>query len=105
YYVEHTKIDLPDEFLKTWLKRSAPDITDDILDREFKAYRRQLVWDLIKNRIAEDQGIKVEEAEVLNRAKQLIASQFGGQAIIDQLGDRMDAIAVNYLSNNEGENY
>src|SRR5690606_40746472 len=62
-------------------------------------------WDLIKNRIGEDNGIKLEEAEVLERAKQVIAAQFGGQAIIDQLGDRMDAIAVNYLTNNEGENY
>lgn len=105
HFVEHTKIDLPDEFLKTWLKRSAPDITDDLLEREFKTYRRQLLWDLIKNRIAEDHSIKVEEGEVLNRAKQLIAAQFGGQAIIDQLGDRMDAIAMNYLTNNEGENY
>jgi trigger factor len=105
YYIENTKIDLPDEFLKTWLKRSAPDITDDLLEREFKAYRRQLLWDLIKNRIGEDHGIKVEEGEILDRAKQLIASQFGGQALIDQLGDRMNAIAVNYLTNNEGENY
>ncbi|HEY8511728.1 MAG TPA: trigger factor [Cyclobacteriaceae bacterium] len=105
YYVENTKIDLPDGFLKTWLKRSAPDVTDELLEREFKAYRRQLLWDLIKNRIAEDNGIKVEETEVLDRTKQLLASQFGGQAIIEQLGDRMDAIAMNYLTNNEGENY
>ncbi|HEX7014080.1 MAG TPA: trigger factor [Cyclobacteriaceae bacterium] len=104
YFVEHTKIDLPDEFLKSWLKRSAPDVTDDLLEREFKTYRRQLLWDLIRNRIGEDNGINVEEVEVVNRAKQLIAAQFGGQAIIDQLGDRMDAIAMNYLSNNEGEN-
>jgi trigger factor len=104
YYIENTKIDLPDEFLKTWLKRSAPDITDDLLDREFKVYRRQLLWDLIKNKIAEDHQIKVEEPEMVDRAKQLIASQFGGQALIDQLGDRMNEIAVNYLTNNEGEN-
>ncbi len=105
YYIKNTKVELPDEFLKTWLKRSAPDITDDLLENEFKAYRRQLLWDLIKNRIGEDNEIKLEEAEVLERAKQVIAAQFGGQAIIDQLGDRMDAIAVNYLTNNEGENY
>ena len=105
HFVENTKIELPDEFLKTWLRRSAPEITDELLDREFKTYRRQLLWDLIKNRIAEDHQIKVDEGEVLNRAKQLIAAQFGGQAIIDQLGDRMDAIAMNYLTNNEGENY
>src|SRR5690606_29730512 len=39
HFVENTKIELPDEFLKTWLRRSAPEITDELLDREFKTYR------------------------------------------------------------------
>jgi trigger factor len=35
----------------------------------------------------------------------MIIAQFGGQAFADQLKDRIDAIADNYLSNENGQNF
>jgi trigger factor len=76
-----------------------------VLSKEFDAYTRGLKWDLIKNRIAEDKGIKVESEEVRSKAKELIIAQFGGQAFAEQLGDRLDGIADNYLQNENGQNF
>ncbi len=104
YYVENTKINLPDEFLKSWLKASGnQQITDEVLEKEFKAYRESLKWDLIKNKIADDNGIKVEGDEVRQKAKEMIAEQFGGVAFADQLGDRFDALVNNYLAGQDGK--
>ncbi|MBS1680361.1 MAG: trigger factor [Bacteroidetes bacterium] len=108
YYVDHTKINMPEVFLKTWLKATGNgQVTDEVLEKEFKSYRDSLKWDLVKNKIAEDQGIKIEEQEVREKAKQLILDQFGGQAIADQLGDKLNDIATNYLAGKDGkgENY
>ena len=106
HFVDHTKINMPDEFLKIWLKNTGGDkITDEVLDKEFKQYKESLKWDLIKNKIAEDLKINVEAEEVKTKAKQMIMEQFGGQAFAAQLGDRLDAIADNYLSDQEGKNF
>jgi trigger factor len=106
YYLNHTKINLPDNFLKTWLKTSSQgQVTDDVIDTEFEHYVRGLKWDLIKNKIADDNKIKVEPDEVRNKAKEMIIAQFGGQAFADQLKDKMDGIAENYLSNENGQNF
>lgn len=104
YYVDHTDMKMPENFLKSWLKNSGQgEITDAVLEKEFTSYRDSLKWDLIKNKIAEEKEIKVEGDEVRERAKQFIMEQFGGPAIAAQLGDKLNDIANNYLSGQDGK--
>lgn len=106
HFVDNTKINMPDDFLKIWLKNTGGDkITDEILEKEFSQYKESLKWDLIKNKIAEDLKIIVEAEEVKAKAKEMIMEQFGGQAFAAQLGDKLDGIADNYLSDQEGKNF
>lgn len=106
YFLAHTSMNLPSDFLKTWLKSTSEgQVNDDVLEKEFDQYVRGLKWDLIKNKIADDHTIKVEAEEVREKAKEMIVAQFGGQAFADQLKDRLDAIAENYLSNENGQNF
>lgn len=106
YYLKNTKVNLPEGFLKSWLKATSDGkVTDDVLTNEFDGYTRNLKWDLIKNKIAEDAKISVETDEVKVRAKEVILSQFGGAAFAEQLGDRLDAITDNYLSHENGQNF
>ncbi|HYF70794.1 MAG TPA: trigger factor, partial [Ohtaekwangia sp.] len=98
HFIANTNINLPDEFLKNWLKVSSEGKIDDVvLEKEFNEYKRGLKWDLVKNRIAEDNKITVEADEVRAKAKEMIISQFGGQAFAEQIADRLDGITDNYL--------
>jgi trigger factor len=104
HLVDHTKISMPELFLKNWLKMSSNgQVTEEILDKEFNAYKESLKWDLIKNKIAEEKAIKVEGDEVREKAKQQITEQFGGAAIAAQLGDKLNDIANNFLSGQDGK--
>lgn len=106
YFLDSTAINLPDNFLKAWLKASSQgQVTDSVLDKEYDQYIRGLKWDLIKTKIADDNGIKVEAEEVKNKAKELITAQFGGPAFAAQFGDKLDSFADNYLSGEEGKNF
>jgi trigger factor len=106
YFISHTAINLPDEFLKNWLMISSQGkVTEDVLTREFDEYKRSLKWDLVKNKIAEDNKITVDADEVRAKAKELIISQFGGQAFAEQIADRLDGIADNYLQHENGQNF
>ncbi len=106
HFIANTSINLPDDFLKTWLKMSSKgQVTDSVLEKEFEEYKRGLKWDLVKNRIADDNKIKVEADEVRAKAKDMIISQFGGQAFAAQISDKLDGIADNYLQNDNGQNF
>jgi trigger factor len=106
YFLDNTKINLPSDFLKSWLKSSSQgQVTDDILEKEFDQYVRGLKWDLIKTKIADDHKIAVEAGEVRDKAKELITAQFGGPAFAAQFGDKLDQFADNYLQNENGQNF
>jgi trigger factor len=106
YFIKNTTIDLPVAFLRSWLKATSKgEVTDSVLDNEFDSYSRSIKWDLVKNRIADDNKIAVVADEVRQKAKDMIVAQFGGQAFAAQLQDKLDGIADNYLQNENGQNF
>lgn len=106
HFISNTKITLPEDFLKNWLKATSEgQVTDEVIATEFESYIRSVKWDLIKNKIAEDHNIKVEADDVKAKAREMIIAQFGGPGIASQLQDRLDAITDNYLSHENGQNF
>jgi trigger factor len=106
HLVDKTKIETPNEFLKEWLlATNEGKITKEQIEAEFDLYIKDLKWSLIRNKIAEDQQIKVEQQEISDKTKLILAEQFGGPAILEQLGDKMDEFVKSYLEGNEGQNY
>ena len=106
YFVDKTKIDTPNEFLKDWLLASnAGKVTAEQIDSEFDLYIKDLKWSLIRNKVAEDNKLSVEQQDITDKTKIILAEQFGGPAILEQLGDKMDEFVKTYLEGNEGQNY
>ena len=103
--IDVTKITLPNNFLKNWLLRTNENISPEVLEKEYDHYQKELKWSLVRNKIAKDQAIKIENDEILGEAKIMLAQQFGGMAALEQLGDQMDAMAENYLKAENGDNY
>jgi trigger factor len=60
---------------------------------------------LIRNKISEDSKLEVGNDEIKAKAIEVLAEQFGGPAVIQQLGDKMDEFADSYLKANNGEHY
>ena len=104
--LESTKIEVPNAFYKKWILASNKDkITEDELNKDFDDYIKELKWSLIVNKVAEENSIKVEHAEVVENAKKLIMAQFASYGMTQNLSENLDAFADNYLQGNEGQNY
>ncbi|UXP32691.1 trigger factor [Reichenbachiella agarivorans] len=104
-FIDNIKIELPDEFLKRWLKVSNKDITDEQIETEYPLYTNDLRWSMIKNKIAKANDIKVENQDVVDEAKNMIRQQFGSMGMSEQMEANIDAFADNYLRAENGNNY
>lgn len=99
--IDQVKIDLPDAFLRSWLiKINEGKYTAEQIDQDFDNVKKDIRWNLIKNEIASQFEVKVEYAEVVEKAKDMVRQQFGGYLPADQPGmeEMVEKIAMNYLT-------
>lgn len=92
-------IKLPAEFLKRWLKINNPEAGADVdWDKEYEQMIPQIKWQLISDRIAEKLGVKVEEADVMARAKFIAHQQFAQYGIYNMDDETLNDTAKRILS-------
>lgn len=104
--IKKTSIDLPEEFLKEWLIRANSEkFSEADVEKEFPMYVQQLTWSLISNTIAEENNIKAEHSDVIEKTREMIREQLGTSGMGAHMEDNMDMFVNNYLQANEGQNY
>lgn len=82
----------PDAFLKRWLLATNKNLTAETLEEDFPKMIEDLKWQLIKDKLAKKNEVKVEAEDVDAYAKQVARAQFAqyGMVGLD------DAILENY---------
>ena len=106
-FLANTKIEISAEFLKRFLLvNNDGKMTAEQIDKDFDLYQEDLKWLLIRNKIGEDNDVKVEHAEVIARTKELFLQQFGGMtSLSEEMEETMNKLADNYLASENGKNY
>jgi trigger factor len=74
--LEKTDFRLPEEFLKKWLLRVNENTTREQIESEFEHFRKDLKWQLIRNKVARDNEVKISEEELLKEAQNITRYQF-----------------------------
>jgi len=74
--MEKTDFKLPEEFLKKWLLRVNEKSTQEQIDKEFDSFRKDLKWQLIRNKVARDNEVKISEEELQKEAENITRYQF-----------------------------
>ncbi len=69
-------LELPEKILKDFLVNQNEGITKENVDAEFDKMRGQLTWDLIRDNIANQYGIKLSEEDLKNEARGVVIRQF-----------------------------
>jgi len=105
HLIEKAKIVLPDSFLKRWLMEVNKEMTEEVLEKEYSTYAKELKWSLIRNSIVKNQDIQIDNEEVVEEAKVLIRNQFAASGVGEGMEDQLDNFANNYLQGENGDNY
>ncbi|MDE6295521.1 MAG: hypothetical protein K2M03_05590 [Muribaculaceae bacterium] len=91
------EVELPEDVLKDYLMQTNENITPETVDETFASMRPQLVWQLVRDEIADKLAIKVDEEDMLNTARALARQQFAQYGMANVPEDVLDKYAHNIL--------
>ncbi len=74
--IEGIHIELPDEFLRKWLKTTNEKLTEAELAEGYDDFAKNLKWTLIENKLIQDNNIEIKYEDVFQTAKQRLDAQF-----------------------------
>jgi trigger factor len=100
--VEKTKVDLPNKFLKRWIKLSnEKPISDEQIENEFDGYAKNLKWQLIQGNIFKSNQIKLDNQEAIDFTKGLLVSNYAQYGIPAPEDNELTSSALQVLKNKE----
>jgi len=99
--VEKVNPELPEAFLKRWLKEANQDVTEEQIENDFDGFVKDLRWQLIKDFIAKENELKVEEEEAMGLAKQIAHAQYSQYGIYNTPEDQLESFAKMILEKPE----
>jgi trigger factor len=104
YSLDKVKFELPDEFLKRWLKATNEKLAVDEIEKEYDGFAKNLKWTLIENKIIKENNINIQYEEVVELAKIRLNQQlnmYSPQPISDEL---LGQYTVKYLQSKDNAN-
>ena len=93
--------ELPEEFLKRWLIRVNEKTTPDQIEKEFDSFRKDLKWQLIRNKVAHENEIRISEEELLKEAANITRYQFQQYGLFYATEDQINNYAKETLKREE----
>jgi trigger factor len=100
-FVKKAKMTLPEDFLKRWITATNKEMTAEQVEKEFTNYVDEFKWQLIKNRLTEENEIKVSEEEVVEFAKKAALMQFQQYGMMDVPEEYLTNYAQQMMQNKE----
>ncbi|MDN3588923.1 trigger factor [Pedobacter aquatilis] len=100
---KHT-LELPDEFLRRWLKATNEKLTDEELAEGYDDFAKNLKWTLIENKIIKDNSIEIKYEDVVAAAKAKLDAQFRMYSPSPLPEDQLAQYAVQFLQDKENAN-
>jgi trigger factor len=99
--VDKTPFDLPEDFLKRWLINVNKDLSLEDIEKDFENFLQDLRWQLIRNKIAQEKEIKIEEEDLMAEARNFTRMQFQQYGMYYAADEQVDNFAKEMLKREE----
>lgn len=101
---ESVKMELPDEFLRKWLKATNEKLTDAELAEGYDDFAKNLKWTLIENKLIKDNSIEIKYEDVFQTAKQRLDAQFRMYSPSPMPEDQLAQYTATFLKEKDNAN-
>lgn len=98
--LEKNAMELPDSFLKRWLKSTNEKLTDQQIESEFDDFKENLRWTLIRSKLARQYEVQVTDDDIKEAFKDQIRRMLGGNPMMMQ-DDFLDNMAARMMERDE----
>jgi trigger factor len=99
--IEKSEFQLPEAFLKRWLLKVNEKTTEELVEKEFDNFSRDLKWQLIRNKIARANELKITEEELLKEAEKITRYQFSQYGLFYATDEQVENYAKETLKREE----
>lgn len=104
YGVGKYEMQLPDEFLKRWLRATNQNLTEDDLQKGYEDFANNLRWTLVENKIIKENSIELKYEDVFQTAKSRLDAQFKMYSPQPLPEEQLAEYTVQFLQNKENAN-
>jgi trigger factor len=102
--LESVDMELPDEFLRKWLKATNEKLSDAELSEGYDDFAKNLRWTLIENKIIKDNSIEIKYEDVFETAKQRLDAQFRMYSPAPMPEDQLAEYTATFLKEKDNGN-
>jgi trigger factor len=102
--IDKVSFELPDEFLKRWLRATNEQLSEEELQGGYKDFAQNLKWTLIENKIIKDAKLEIKYEDVFELAKQRLDAQFRMYSPQPIPEEQLGQYTVQYLQNKDNAN-
>jgi trigger factor len=100
--IEHTKFDLPTEFLQKWIQVSGEKpLTEDEAKEEFERSEKGLRYQLIEGKLRTENNLQVTFDELKDHSKHMIKAQMAQFGQMNPTEEEIDGIVARIMGNQE----
>ncbi len=98
---KYDALTFPDAFLKRWVLATNKNITPETLEEDYPKMIADLKWQLIKDKIAKANDVKIEAEDVNGYAKKMAKAQFAQYGMIGMDDEILENYAKDILKKEE----
>lgn len=91
----------PDALLKRIMKKNNPDKDQEFFDKNYEPSIKELTWSLIRNKMVEQAGVKIEDEDVKQAARETARAQFAQYGMTNVPDEYVDNYADDLLKKQE----
>jgi trigger factor len=102
--LDNVSIELPDEFLRKWLKATNEKLTEEELAEGYDDFAKNLKWTLIENKLIKDNNIEIKYEDVFATAKQRLDAQFRMYSPAPMPEDQLAQYTATFLKEKDNAN-
>ncbi|WP_435578262.1 trigger factor [Gilvibacter sp.] len=100
--IDNTKFDLPDGFLKRWLRVAGEqELSEDEANAEYERTEKGLRYQLIEGKLRAEHNLQVTFDELKDYAQNMIKAQMAQFGQMDPSQEELDGITARIMSNQE----
>ncbi|HLN20456.1 MAG TPA: trigger factor [Bacteroidales bacterium] len=99
--ISRNDVKFPEEFLKKWLLKVNEKVTAEQIEQEFDSFKKDLRWQLFKNKVARENEVKITEEELVAEASKITRYQFQQYGLYYATDEQIEKYAKETLKREE----